>query len=87
MKRVGAPLAWTSPSDLDKTRSNGRDPPQGVEPHAHRGVVGATVTRGTVSEKDSELYGALHIYYVMILMPFIYHQDSGARGRYESRDH
>ena len=41
MRRVGAPSAWSSPSDLDKKESDGRDPPQGVAPHAHRGVVGA----------------------------------------------
>ena len=41
MKRVGAPSTWTSPSDLDKKESDGRHPPQGVAPHAHRGVVGA----------------------------------------------
>ena len=41
MKRVGAPSAWTSPYDLDRKESDGRDPPQGVAPHAHRGVVGA----------------------------------------------
>ena len=40
-QRVGAPSAWTSPSDLDRKESDGRDPPQGVAPHAHRGVVGA----------------------------------------------
>ena len=40
-KRVGAPSAWTSPSDLDKRELDGRDLPQGVAPHAHRGVVGA----------------------------------------------
>ena len=42
MKRVDAPSAWTSPSDLDKKESDGRDPPQGVAPHAHTGVVGAS---------------------------------------------
>ena len=41
MKRAGAPLTKTSPSDLDKKESDGRDPPQGVAPHAHRGEVGA----------------------------------------------
>ena len=41
IKRVGAPSAWTSPSDLDRKESDGRDSPQGVAPHAHRGVVGA----------------------------------------------
>ena len=41
MKRVDAPSAWSSPSDLDKKESDGRDPPQGVAPHAHRDVVGA----------------------------------------------
>ena len=29
-------------SDLEKKESDGRDPPQGVAPHAHRGVVGAS---------------------------------------------
>ena len=43
MKRVGAPSAWSSPSDLDKKESDGRDPPQGVAPHAHRGVVTAYI--------------------------------------------
>ena len=41
MKRVDAPSAWPSPSDLDKKESDGRDPPQEVAPHAHRGVVDA----------------------------------------------
>ena len=41
MKRVDAPSAWSSTSDLDKKESDGRDPPQGVAPHVHRGVVGA----------------------------------------------
>ena len=41
MKPVDAPSAWSSLSDLDKKESDGRDPPQGVAPHAHRGVVGA----------------------------------------------
>ena len=41
MKRVDAPSAWPSLSDLDKQESGGRDPPQGVAPHAPRGVVGA----------------------------------------------
>ena len=41
MKRVGAPTSWTSPTDLDKKESDGRDPPQGVMRHAHRAVVGA----------------------------------------------
>ena len=40
-KRVDSPSTWTSPSDLDRKESDGRDPPQGVEPHAHRGVIGA----------------------------------------------
>ena len=39
-KRVDAPSAWCSPSDLDKKESRGRDPPHGVAPHADRGVVG-----------------------------------------------
>ena len=30
MKRLGALSAWTSPSDLDKKESDGRDPPQEV---------------------------------------------------------
>ena len=34
------PLGMVQPSDLDKTESDGRDPPQGVAPHARRGVVG-----------------------------------------------
>ena len=37
----GGISAWFSPSDRDKKESDGRDPPQGVAPHAHRGVVGA----------------------------------------------
>ena len=41
MKAVDAPSALSSPSDLDKKESDGRDPPQGVVPHAHRGVGGA----------------------------------------------
>ena len=41
MKRVGAPSAWFSHSDLDKKESDGRDPPQGVAPHAHEDVIGA----------------------------------------------
>ena len=41
MKSVDAPPAWSSPSDLDYKESDGRDPPQGVAPHPHRGVVGA----------------------------------------------
>ena len=41
MKRVDAPSAWSSSSDLDKKESDGRDSPQGVAPHAHRGVVDA----------------------------------------------
>ena len=41
MKPGDAPSAWSSPSDLDRKKSDGRDPPQGVAPHAHRGVVGA----------------------------------------------
>ena len=39
VKPVAAPLAWSICSDLDKKESDGRDPPQGVAPHAHRGVV------------------------------------------------
>ena len=34
MKPVDAPSAWSSHSDLDKKESDGRDPPQGVAPHA-----------------------------------------------------
>ena len=34
------PSAWTSPSDLDRKEPDEWDPPQGVAPHAHRGVVG-----------------------------------------------
>ena len=41
MKRVGALSVWSSSSDLDKKESDGRDPPQGIAPHAHRGIVGA----------------------------------------------
>ena len=41
MKLVDAPLTWSSPSDLDNKESDGRDPPQGVAPYAHRGAVGA----------------------------------------------
>ena len=41
MKHLDAPSAWSSPSDLDKKESDGRDLPQRVAPHAHRGVVGA----------------------------------------------
>ena len=41
MKPVDASSAWSRPSDLDKKESDGRDPPEGVVPHAHRGVVGA----------------------------------------------
>ena len=37
----GRPSAWSSHSDLDEKESDERDPPQGVAPHAHRGVVGA----------------------------------------------
>ena len=39
MKRVGAPSAWSSHSYLNKKESDGLDLPQGVAPHAHRGVV------------------------------------------------
>ena len=46
MKRVGAPSAWSSPSDLDKKEFDGRDPPQGVAPHGHRGVVSPWSLRG-----------------------------------------
>ena len=41
MKPMDDPSAWSSHSDLDKKDSDGRDLPQGVAPHAHRGVVGA----------------------------------------------
>ena len=41
MKPEDAPLAWSSSSDLDKKEPDGQDPPEGVAPHAHRGVVGA----------------------------------------------
>ena len=34
MKRVDALRAWSSRSDLDQKESDGRDPPQGVAPHA-----------------------------------------------------
>ena len=44
MKRVDAPLARTSPSDLYEKESDGRNPPRGVAPHAHRGVVGAELS-------------------------------------------
>ena len=36
MKPVDAPSAWSSPSDLDRKESNGRNSPHGVAPHAHR---------------------------------------------------
>ena len=39
MKHVGAPSAWSRPSDLDKKESDGRDSPQEVVPHAHRCLV------------------------------------------------
>ena len=49
MKRVDASSAWTSPSDLDKKESDGRDPREVV---AHRGVFGATgCYRGFVAFK------------------------------------
>ena len=35
MKPVAVSSAWTRPSDLGKNESDGRDPPQGVAPHAH----------------------------------------------------
>ena len=41
MNHVEGPSAWSNPSDLDEEESDGRHPPQGVAPHAHRGVVGA----------------------------------------------
>ena len=41
MKPVGAPSAWSSPSDIGKKASDGQNPPQGVAPHTCRGVVGA----------------------------------------------
>ena len=41
MKCVDATSAWSIHSDFDKKESGGRDPPQGVAPHAHGGVVGA----------------------------------------------
>ena len=41
MKRVGASSALSSHSDTDKKESDGRDPPHGVGPHVHSGVVGA----------------------------------------------
>ena len=40
---VDAPSAWSSPSDLGKTESDGRNSPQGVAPHANRGVAGVPV--------------------------------------------
>ena len=36
-----AHTAWSTHSDLDEKESDGRDPTQGVAPHARRGVVGA----------------------------------------------
>ena len=45
IKPVDAPSAWSCPSDLDKKKSDGREPPQGVAPHAHRGVIGAPRTK------------------------------------------
>ena len=51
MKRVDALSPWSSPSDLDKKESDERDPPQGVAPHAHRGVVGAPVFFGNALQK------------------------------------
>ena len=41
MKRVDTPAAWSSHSEPDETQPDGRDAPQEVAPHAHRGVVGA----------------------------------------------
>ena len=37
----GRPRHGSSPSDVDKIESDEQDPPQGVAPHAHKGVVGA----------------------------------------------
>ena len=54
MKRVDALSVWSSPSDLEdpmgewKKESGGRDPPQGVAPHAHRGVVADERRAGVV---------------------------------------
>ena len=41
MKSVDVLLAWSSNLDIDKKASSGWDPPEGVAPHAHRGIVGA----------------------------------------------
>ena len=39
-------ILWSSPSDLDRKESDGRDPLQGVAQHAHRGVVSAFFMHG-----------------------------------------
>ena len=60
MKRVDHaeglnPSVWSSPSDLDKRESGGRDSPQGVAPHSQRGVVGAQDGEYTHREYDAHV--------------------------------
>ena len=48
---AGAAYVWSNPSDLDKKESDGRDPPEGVAPHAHREVQLLALTNSLASER------------------------------------
>ena len=63
MKPVDAPSVWSRPSDLDKKESDGRDPPQRVAPHAHRGVVGARSNIGSRAEITAKFNAIFKIYH------------------------
>ena len=64
---MDASSAWSSHSDLDKKESDGRDLPEGVAPHAHRGVVGAPelITR-PVSE--TPVLSVLYIFFALFIV-------------------